>query len=125
MIFTFCSCLLFIYLYLFQIQSRIDSFFPTFVFEGTSNQLRKNNRLKLALDLLKEKTRTAQENNDELILSEDDDSPLPKRSLANPKKRTKKTKLMNDVFEMVEKTKQRSNKKPNIVSPSLSDEESS
>ncbi|CAF3381633.1 unnamed protein product [Rotaria sp. Silwood1] len=109
-----------------EVQSRIDSFFAPVLFEGTSNQLRKNTRLKSAIELLKQKTQEAKENPNELNLSEDDDdngTPTPKRNVSKPKKRTKTTKLMNNVLDSVEQTKRRSKKKKSIVSPVLSEDE--
>ncbi|CAF3414373.1 unnamed protein product [Rotaria sp. Silwood1] len=109
-----------------EVQSRIDSFFAPVLFEGTSNQLRKNTRLKSAIELLKQKTQEAKENPNELNLSEDDDdngTPIPKRNVSKPKKRTKTTKLMNNVLDSVEQTKRRSKKKKPIVSPVLSEDE--
>ncbi|CAF3780367.1 unnamed protein product [Rotaria sordida] len=111
-----------------EIQSRIDSFFAPVLFEGTSNQLRKNTRLKSSIDLLKQKTQEAKEQSNELNLSEDNDddnndTPIPERNVSKSKKRTKTSKLMNNVLDIVEKTKRRSKKKKPIVSPVLSDDE--
>ncbi|CAF2591367.1 unnamed protein product [Rotaria sp. Silwood2] len=90
---------------------------------GTSNQLRKNTRLKSAIDLLKQKTQEAKENPNELNLSEDDDTPIPERNVSKPKKQTKTTKLMNNVLDSVTQTKRRSKKKKPIASPVLSEDE--
>ncbi|CAF2186057.1 unnamed protein product [Rotaria magnacalcarata] len=108
-----------------EIQSRIDCFFAPVLFESTSHQFKKNTRLKSALDLLKQKTEKAKENENEndLNLSEDDNTPIPERNAPKRKKRPKTTKLMNDLLDSVQKTKQRSKKKKPIVSPILSDEE--
>ncbi|CAF4212837.1 unnamed protein product, partial [Rotaria sp. Silwood2] len=106
-----------------EVQSRIDSFFAPLLFEGTSNQLRKNTRLKSAIDLLKQKTQEAKENPNELNLSEDDDTPIPERNVSKPKKQTKATKLMNNVLDRVAQTKRRSKKKKPIASPVLSEDE--
>ena len=83
-------------------------------------------RLKSALDLLKQKTQEARECNNELVLSEDDndnDIPIPKRNLSKQRKRVKTTKLINDVLDVAEKTKQRSKRKTKIDPPVLSDDE--
>ncbi len=122
-----CFSLIFLIIHLsIQIQSRIDSFFTPLLFEGTSNQSKKNTRLKSAFDLLKEKTRQAKENDIELNLSEDDDdddTPIPERNESKKRKRTKNnTKLMDNVFDVVKKTKRRSKKTTNTA-PILSDEE--
>ncbi|CAF3193843.1 unnamed protein product [Rotaria socialis] len=108
-----------------EIQSRIDCFFAPVLFESTSHQFKKNTRLKSALDLLKQKTQKAKENENEndLNLSEDDNTPIPERNAPKRKKRPKTTKLMNNLLDSVQKTKQRSKKKKPIVSPILSDEE--
>jgi TATA-binding protein-associated factor Taf7 len=88
--------------------------------------MKKNTRLKSALDLLKEKTQEAKENDTELNLSENDDddnTPIPQKTPPKKRKRTQNTKLMNDVLTVTEKTKRRSRKKAAIPAPILSDED--
>lgn len=77
------------------------------------------------MDLLKQKTLEVKqnENEDDLNLSEEDNTPIPEKEAPKRKKRTKSTKLLNDVLGSVEKTKARAKKKKPIASPNLSDEE--
>jgi hypothetical protein len=64
----------------------------------------------------------AKEDDHELNLSENDNDIFPERILPQKRKRTKKTKLMNDVLTTVVKTK-RPTKKKMISPPHLSDDD--
>ncbi|CAF1293158.1 unnamed protein product [Adineta steineri] len=110
-----------------EIQSRIDSFFAPYAFENNSKSYRKNTRLQSAINLLKERTQEAKdtplenENNDDE--DEDDNIPIPEKQPIKKRKRTKNTKLMNNVLDTANKTNRRSKKKITITSPVLSDDD--
>jgi hypothetical protein len=95
------------------VQSRIDSFFTPVPFDGTSIQMKRNLRLKKALDLLKQKTYEATVNSHTVDHSNDDDDDDEQQTsigvsnsvVIKARKKRQTSQLINRVLSASERTR--------------------